>query len=374
MRIALVVDPLSARVLGGQHAAGLARALSLRGHEVAILGAPFPAPEPGGPQADRSEVQQPALDRRRFERGRASGRRQLLAFAPEAIVAYDAMSPSACQAAQVARKLRAPLVLVEHGAGTHAARTLLRGLSRVGSTLWGPYVRRATTCVVALDPWSFAQARREGFELERVRVVPHGVDTTRYRPGLSSTLASRHRIQGRVVIAVGDLEHQSRHELVIDAFAHTVGRRADWSLVVAGDGSARVRLRAAADRAGVGARVHWIGELGAADEAAILSSSTLAVLASADPRAALVAKLMACGVPIVAEAGGRAEFLVGDQCGVIVARGGWTGGLSLAASAPELRRRWSLEARRIAETQLDWQCVAAEFEAAILEREARLAG
>ncbi len=377
LRIALVVDPLSARLLGGEHAAGLARSLSARGHEVGLFGADFPAPfqgEVSGEPSASSAVAPTAVERRRSSRKHSRGRRELLAFRPQAIIAYDAMSPTACQAAQTARRLRTSLVLVEHGAGNHAARTLLRGLSRVGSTLWGPYVRRTASCVVALDPWSMSQARREGFPLDRVRVVPHGVDTGRFRPGLPSSLTARHRIQGRIVLAVGALETESRHELVLEAFARTVGQRADWSLVIAGAGSQRDRLRAVADRAGVGARVHWVGELSESELPGALSSATIAVLASADPRAVLLAKLLACGVPIVVEAGGRAEFLVGDQCGVTVPRGGWATGLSLAASAPESRQRWSLEARRIAESKLDWSHVAAEFETAIGEREERLAG
>ena len=119
--------------------------------------------------------------------------------------------------------------------------------------------------------------------------------------------------------------------------------------------------------------MHWVGELSESELPGALSSATLAVLASSDPRALLLARLLACGVPIVAEAGGRAEFLVGDQCGVSVPRGGWAAGLSLAASSPESRQRWSREARRIAESKLDWNHVAAEFEAAIGERAERLA-
>jgi len=381
LRIALVVDPLSARLFGGEHAACLARALSSHGHEVGLFGASFAAP------ADRSEsrrqLDSPARDagpaplpieRRLRDRQRQNGRRHLLDFSPRALIAYDAMSPTACMAAQAARRLRVPLVLVEHGSGGQISRTLIRGLSRVGSSLWGPYVRRTASCVVALDPWSLAQARREGFPLDRVRVVPHGVDTQRFRPGLVSSLGARHRIIGRIVLAVGALESTSRHDLVIDAFARTVGQRGDWSLVIAGEGSQRARLRAIADCAGVGARVHWVGELSEAELPGALSSATLAVLASSDPRAVLLAKLLACGVPIVAEAGGRAEFLVGDQCGVTVSRGDWAEGLSLAAGAPESRRRWSIEGRRIAETRLDWSCVAREFESAIDDREERLAG
>ncbi|HUR28776.1 MAG TPA: glycosyltransferase, partial [Planctomycetota bacterium] len=300
LRIALVVDPLSARLFGGEHAAGLARALSAHGHEVGLFGASFPSPrdvddstrsvlDPSAPP----DVTAVPVERRLRDRERENGKRHLLQFAPEALIAYDAMSPTACLAAQTARRLRVPLVLVEHGSGGQVARTLFRGLSRVGSSLWGPYVRRTASCVVALDPWSLSQARREGFPLERVRVVPHGVDTERFRPGLVSTLGSRHRIQGRVVLSLGPLESASRHELVIDAFARTVGRRSDWSLVIAGEGSQRARLRAFADCAGVGARVHWVGELPESELPNALSSATIAVLSSTDPRAVLLAKLLA---------------------------------------------------------------------------------
>ena len=79
-------------------------------------------------------------------------------------------------------------------------------------------------------------------------------------------------------------------------------------------------------------------------------------------------------MPIVAESGGRAEFLVGDHCGVTVAQGAWAAGLGRAAAAPELRLRWSQEARRVALEELDWKQVARGFEAAIGDRRERLAG
>lgn len=386
-RIALVLDSLSALTLGGEHAVGLARAFSSRGHDVAIFGASFaPVPHALDAAAADSPAQNGAAsaptagddagvrDRRRRDRDTPRGRRALLEFRPQALIAYDAMSPSALQSARIARHLRTPLVLVEHGSGGAAARTLLRGLSRVGSSLWGPYVRRAATSVVALDPWSLNQARREGFPLERVRVIPHGVDVERFRPGLSCPLTSRHRIQGRVVLSMGPLEAASRHELAIDAFARTVGQRSDWCLMLAGDGSQRTRLRAVADRAGVGAKVHMVGEVSQAELPGVLSGATLALLAGTHPRAELFAQLLASGVPIVAEAGGRAEFLVGEHCGVSVHGGAWAEGLGSAAGAPEQRRRWAQQARRVAESELDWRVVAKAFEGAIGDLRERLAG
>src|SRR5260221_430435 len=128
----------------------------------------------------------------------------------------------------------------------------------LGERLWGPYVRRTARTLVALDPIARARALIGGFPEENVVVLPPGIDPRVYRPGLSSASIQRHGISGRILLYVGRVERGRGLDVLIQAFPKTVGQRYDWSLVIAGEGSARAETRASIDRMGIGSRVQWL--------------------------------------------------------------------------------------------------------------------
>jgi glycosyltransferase involved in cell wall biosynthesis len=358
-RIALLVDPLTAVVGGGRHARELAQALAERQHEVRVFGL---APSSlAGDGAERREKNAPA------PRVRVGA--SVLSFRPDAILAYDARSPAAWLGARIARRLRIPLVLVEPGAWGEGLR-LQNALWRVGERLWGSYVRRTAGALIALEPATRDHALDRGFAAARVSLVPHGVDVEHFRPGLSSDELLRHRVRGRILAYCGALDGRVDLELLIDAFARTVGRRDDWSLVIAGESHAPARLRACAERLGVGARTHLLS-IGEAALPALLSSSTLfAQPNSLGSESTLqLSRALACGVPVLASDcySGRAVLRPGEH-GLLAESGNlaeWTEVLRKAAGSPEARKRWSSAARKFAQEHLSWRAVALEFEAAI---------
>src|SRR5258706_8569885 len=179
LRVALLLDPLSLsldaqglRVKWASHAPELARELLGRGHPVRGFGAPPGLIPRSSPDHDPEDA-------------RALGSR-LLQFAPDVIVAYDALSPAALRGARVARKLGATLILVD-GGWRRGLRWKDRTLRRIGQRLWGPYVRRTAGAVVALDPLAEEQVLEDGFPRELVRVIPHRVDVQAFRPRPAST-------------------------------------------------------------------------------------------------------------------------------------------------------------------------------------------
>jgi glycosyltransferase involved in cell wall biosynthesis len=362
LRLALLVDPLMVRLGGAEHAGELAAALAARGHEVCAFGAELQG-------AGAAQV-----------RSGPAAALSVLGFRPDAVLAYDALSPAAWLGSRIARRRKIPLVLIEAGAfrgGTALARLLRRG----GEAFWGPYVRRSAGALVALDPVAREQALREGFREGRIRVLPHGVDLERYRAGLASPLLARHRIRGRLLLCAGPLDERSGAEDLIAAFARTVGQRGDWSLVLAGNGHAPPWLRACADRLGVGALVHFLRP--APDELpALVSSSTLYAAPSLDGGGggAQLARAMACGRAVIASDVPRHGWLVEhERNGLLAPPGdvaGWTAALARATGAPEARARWGARARALAEARLGWSTIAREFESALrvapLARPARL--
>jgi glycosyltransferase involved in cell wall biosynthesis len=297
--------------------------------------------------------------------------RRLASFEPDAVLAYDALSPAAWVGSRLARRRRVPLVLVE--AGTFAQGSWMeRAVWRVGEVLWGAFVRRAAGALVALDPIAREQALREGFRAERVHVVPHGVDVERFRPGRSSPLVARHRIRGRILLHPGPLDGRSGAELIVQAFARTLGQGQGWSLVLASEDRVPRRLRAWADRLGVGASVHGL-VIDEQDLPGLLSVATLVVLPALDdaPLGGLAARSLAAGLPLIAADLPRLRSLLEPaEAGLLAPPGdlqGWVDALRRAVSAPQARRRWGQNARALAVRDLAWERVGARFQD-LLER------
>jgi glycosyltransferase involved in cell wall biosynthesis len=355
LRIALLVNPFSHTLKGDQHAPEMARELLGRGHTVRGFGAPpGTIPRSGDEPTEGGGVS-------------AEENSSLHGFRPDVIVAYDALSPAAWLGARRARKLGCALVLVEEGM-PEGGGNIERGLRWIGERLWGGFVRRAASFVVALDPVAHAQVLSEGFAESDIRDLSAGVHLSTFRPGLASQIPSRHGIHGRILLHTGRIEEGRGIEDLIRAFAQTVGQRQDWSLVLAGDGPGKRALRALVNRLGVGSRVHWLSKPRAEELPGLLGACTL----FADPRAGddvstlTIRRALACGLPVLASDGPRVRSLLEDDgCGLLAGPEGgrnWTETLRLAASAPERRRRWRIRAREIAESRFAWPVIGEAFE------------
>jgi glycosyltransferase involved in cell wall biosynthesis len=359
LRIAVLVDPLTALVTDAAHPRALCAQLSAQGRSVELFGSANLARRDGD-------------GARRRERVGAS----LSAFAPELVVAYDALSPAAWMGARAASRAAAALVVVEAGAWAEG-RPAQRALWRVGAQLWGRYVRRRTWTAVALEPQAATRLHEQGFSHEQIELVAYGVDLEEHRPGRASEELARRRIGGRILSARTHHVRPESIEALIEGFAATVGQRDDWSLVLVGDGAPPPRVLKCAYRAGVGGRTHF---LTLADEALapLLSSSTLYASVGDDGAQAVgdVERALACGTPVLAVEGTRPALLVEhDVRGWRVERGdarAWSAALARASSAPQARKRWSLAARQFAVAHLGWRRLCdTVVEAAELHREAR---
>lgn len=363
LRIALVLNPFTLRRKGGEHAPSIAREMLGRGHAVRAFGDVV-----GGiPQSTVATS------------GAAAPLEgdSLSAFQPDIIVAYDGLSPAAWRGARAARKLEVPLVLVEEGFPDRG-KLIERSLRLFGARAWGRLVRRTARRVIALDPAAEAQAMAEGFLADKVSVLPSGVDVEMFRPGLSSEVLHRHRVSGRVLLHIGRIEPGRGIDLLIDAFARTVGQREDWSLVFAGAGTFRVQARAQAERLGIGARVHWTNVPRLAELPGLIGSAeALLVPALDDDVASLkVRRALACGVPVlVSDVRRIADSVDDDVTGLVVPAGdqnAWADAITRLAAGPNRRERWGLAARESAEQRFSWPRIADELEQILIgEVEAR---
>jgi glycosyltransferase involved in cell wall biosynthesis len=349
LRIALIVNPFAVSRPGGDHPSCLSRELLGLGHTVRGFGAP-----PGViPRAGRG------------------GGFGILSFKPDVILAYESLSPAGWHGARMAKRLGVPLLIVEE-AFPSVGRSVKRVLRACGEGLWGAWVRRSASKLIALDGVAAEQARTLGVPEHTLMNLVGGLDTNVYRPGLTTHLMSQHGVRGHVVLHVGPQVEGRGLEELLEGFAGTIGRREDWRLLLAGDGAGRNALRSRGHRLGVGSQIHWIDRPRAEEMPGLLASSTLIVdpdRTGGGPRRAIPGAL-ACGLPVLAAEGSRYGSLIDDRVGHRVPREGaipWADAMRLAATDPQRRARWSRGGRALAEEQLAWPAVARKLAALIQE-------
>lgn len=186
---------------------------------------------------------------------------------------------------------------VEHD-GWHYAEPRRRWLARALE----PLVRPRRIAV------SHATARQvaEALGTARQTIVPNGVDLDRFQPGAARYARLRFGLplEARLIGCVGRLERVKGQDVLIAALARLP---AEWHIVLAGEGSQREALLAAADAAGLAGRVHMLGHV-AATEALFPAFELLALPSRAEGFPRVVIEAQAAGLPVVAsQVGGVAE-------------------------------------------------------------------
>src|SRR5260370_26837218 len=132
----------------------------------------------------------------------------------------------------------------------HAAWALYRAAERCGDL------------TIAVSAAVHRALRQRGIAERRLAVVPNGVDLGRY----AFSTAARARIRAeleldsraRVIGTVGRLHRWKNVDLAIRAAAPLLGT--GQHLLIVGDGAERAPLTALADRLGVSAWAHFVGE------------------------------------------------------------------------------------------------------------------
>lgn len=351
-KAALLVDSLNARARASRHPETLAQGLRSRDWVVEVV------PVTGGLLG---------LLPRRGSGGDAPTVERV--EDADVLVAYDVASPAAWAAARLARRLDRPLVVVEPA--WFSLRALHERLRvRMGLFLWGRLVRSRTRVAVAVDPFAQAQLHEYGYAEEATHVVPSAVDTDVYRPGLSNRVGTHLHLPRWYVLCVGHLEDGRGTDVLVRAFARSVGQREDWSLVLVGSGTQSRRLQALCNRLGVWARVHIVPlPESEADLAGLFANAALYVAPAEDERVRgrNLSRALASGLPCIATDLPRMRLRVEHDVNGLVVRPGddqeLAAALTRMAGAPEARRRWAAESRRLAIERFSLPPMAARFDA-----------
>jgi sugar transferase (PEP-CTERM/EpsH1 system associated) len=217
-----------------------------------------------------------------------------------------------------ARLAGVPVVIQsEHGRdlgdldGLHRARLRVR-------RLLAPFIDMHVVVSVHLQRWLLERVR---LRPERVRIVPNGVDATRFKPLLQRDRAREQCGYGPTDVvfgAVGRLVPVKDHATLLEAFHAVSARHPDSRLLVVGDGSERPALEEQVRRRGIADRVRLVGHrddvaqwLGIMD--VLVHPSLMEGMSNA------VLEAMAVALPVVATAvGGTPEIVEHNRTGLLV--------------------------------------------------------
>jgi len=154
----------------------------------------------------------------------------------------------------------------------------------------------------------------------KIRYIPNGVDTERFKPNPEDRLRVRKElgVDGFIWLAVGRFDPPKDYSNMLQAFARVIRRAPDAVLLIAGDGPLRKTMEGVARELGIDKRVQFLGirrdipQLMNAADAYVMSSSWEGM-----PMVLLEAS--AIGLPIVAtDVGGNREVVLDGVTGFLV--------------------------------------------------------
>ena len=181
---------------------------------------------------------------------------------------------------------------------------------------------RLTDVTTTVSALAMSEAVRRGaVQVERIRVVPNGVDLSVYHPG------SDGRVEARAALGLGDdftwlaagrLTAAKAPNHLISAFASLEPRHLGARLLIAGDGELRQSLAEQIDRVGLREHVHLLGVR--ADLPSLMRAADGFVMSSLWEGLPLVLlEAAASGLPIVAtDVGGSRDAVVDGESGFLV--------------------------------------------------------
>ena len=150
----------------------------------------------------------------------------------------------------------------------------------------------------------------KGLPSERIRTLPHAIDTDRFAPGDAPPVYD--------VVSVGQLISRKRMDVLIDAVALLRDRGRRVTLALLGDGPLRAELAERVQRLGVGDRVTLLGFRN--DVEAVLKQARLFALVSdwEGVPFAMIEAICSGLVPIVTDVGTIADWIRDGENGHIV--------------------------------------------------------
>jgi glycosyltransferase involved in cell wall biosynthesis len=173
--------------------------------------------------------------------------------------------------------------------------------------------------IIAVSAAVREHALSRGASVERVTVLPNGVDTSRFHPEVDGRpVRERYELDGRPVIGfIGSLKPWHGLDFLLDAFTDILAHRPDAALLLVGEGPALADLQARVARDQLHGRVILTGRVPHADIPAYLAAMdvTVAPYTAQDGfyfSPLKVVESLAAGRPVVAPRLGQLTDLLQD--------------------------------------------------------------
>jgi glycosyltransferase involved in cell wall biosynthesis len=229
------------------------------------------------------------------------------------VIDADFFWPDGPAAVALGRRLGIPVSIKSRGADIHywGTRRSTRGQVLAAA--------RDADAMLTVSAALKADMVTLGMPAERIVVHYTGVDLERFRPAPDREAAKTALgVAGPLFVAVGALIPRKAHHLAIEALAMLP----QGTLMIAGEGVERDRLRGIADGLGLGDRVRLLGRVAQAELTPYVAAADAAVLVSVSEGLANAwVEAIACGTPVIAsDAGGAAELIDRPEAGRIVPR------------------------------------------------------
>jgi len=176
--------------------------------------------------------------------------------------------------------------------------------------------------ITAVSAWLVEKTREICGDCKTIDVIHNFVDLDRFNPGQATDEVRRtYAPDGeRILVHISNLRPVKRVEDAVRAFAR-VASKMPAVLLIVGEGPEAGHAAQAASEAGVGDRVHFLGNQDGIE--VLLASADIFLLPSEFESFGLAAlEAMACGVPVVAtSSGGIVEVVEDEISGRLVPRG-----------------------------------------------------
>jgi glycosyltransferase involved in cell wall biosynthesis len=353
---------------------GLCRALAARGHRVRVL-----TTNVDGAEDSDVPLEQPVLLdgvevwyfrsqrlRRLYYAPAMRNAAQRLLRETDAVHLHSVFLWPTSMVARLAHAQAVPYVLAPRGM---LVPELVRRRNRVMKNAWLRLIEQRTlreaTRWHATSAAEVLDAQRTGLSLPPAVVIPNGVDMEPATLGAATPLPEplRTLTAQPFVLFLGRVHWKKGLDRLLDALAGT-----ELRLIVAGgdDEGLQVKLQRQAQRLGLGARVHFVGEVHGSAKAQLLASARLLALTSYNENFGnSVVEAMAVGCPVLVTPEVGAAQLVRDAGAGLVVSGDTATlrrGLLQLWHDDGARARMSAAGRSFVTATLGWAAIAERTE------------
>ena len=179
------------------------------------------------------------------------------------------------------------------------------------------FLSRFADRIIVNSKCGMAYHQKQGYPLEKMVVVPNGIDTERFKPNAEDRARIRKEWgigdSEKLVGLVARLDPMKDHHTFLEAAAILVNQREDIRFVCVGDGDRDYRemLHRKSTELGLNDRLLWAGSR--TDASAIYNAFDVATCTSiTEGFPNVVGEAMSCGIPCVVTDVGDSAVIVGD--------------------------------------------------------------